>query len=344
MTIPIFIINWNGYQDTVECISSLKMMSDQSYHVHLLDNGSDHQEGERLRTLYADDDLVTVTVNAENLGYTDGTLLQWSQIADTTDSDYIALLNNDTEVHPGWLTEMRAFAQKSKADVISSCLVDYADRSILDNTGHFLLSTGEIMPAAHGEPVADHQVSEENWGACAAACFYSTAMLRDIGFFDPFFDTGYEDAELGLRARLTGHVCLYCPEAIVYHKGGASLDKVMNDGYKQKIQIDIFYSYMKLMPMSFILLNAPFFLFKHMAVAVVNLIFLRTTFLKNSVKSFLAIHGKHRATLKQARRNFHSQHQVKSWLYIAKHSVFFLWLDVKRFWTLMIMDRKSKFD
>ena len=320
-------------------------MTDRDYQVFLLDNHSDPADRNTLYHGVSEDPQITWMESSTNLGYTDGSIFQYQEwLTYGSPSEYIALLNNDTEVHPEWLAEMRAFAQKSKADIISSCLIDYTDRELLDNTGHFLLSTGEIMPQAHGELVESHLETEENWGACAAACFYSTEMLQTIGFFDPFFETGYEDAELGMRARLTGHTCAYSPTAIVYHKGGASLDKVMNNQYKQKIQIDIFYSYMKLMPMSFILLNAPFFILKHLAVMVVNLLFLRLTFIKNSIRSFKAINTTHRATLQTARRHFHKMHTVKPWYYIARHSLFFLWFDIRRFWSLMIMDRKSKFD
>ena len=51
-------------------------------------------------------------------------------------------------------------------------------------------------------------------------------MLHDIGIFDEFFSTGYEDAELGLRAMLAGYRQIFAPGAVVRHQIGASIDKI----------------------------------------------------------------------------------------------------------------------
>ena len=48
-TIPIVLVNWNGYTDTVECLESVLNLTYSNYHVHVIDNASDQQEGERLQ-------------------------------------------------------------------------------------------------------------------------------------------------------------------------------------------------------------------------------------------------------------------------------------------------------
>ena len=47
-------------------------------------------------------------------------------------------------------------------------------------------------------------------------------MLDDVGLFDETFDSYLEDVDLGLRAQLAGHACLYVPTARVLHHGGGS--------------------------------------------------------------------------------------------------------------------------
>ena len=73
-------------------------------------------------------------------------------------------------------------------------------------------------------------------------------MLEEIGLFDEFFSTGYEDAELGLRAMLAGYTQIFAPEAVVRHRIGASIDKIRDRRYAVRLQVNINYTYLKLMP------------------------------------------------------------------------------------------------
>jgi hypothetical protein len=48
-------------------------------------------------------------------------------------------------------------------------------------------------------------------------------LFEDIGRFDEDFFAYREDVDLGLRAQLRGHRCLYVPAARAHHRGGATL-------------------------------------------------------------------------------------------------------------------------
>ena len=58
---------------------------------------------------------------------------------------------------------------------------------------------------------------------CAA--MYRKKMLDEIGGFDEDFFAYGDDAELGLRARIAGWLCMYAPRAVVRHHRGATLGK-----------------------------------------------------------------------------------------------------------------------
>ena len=143
-------------------------------------------------------------------------------------------------------------------------MINYFDRRVIDNLGHFMLNTGEILPLGHKQLHQKYTEVFENLGACGGAVLYRVSMLQEIGFFDRYFDTGYEDAELGLRGKLLGYKCILCPEAIVYHKVSQSIKKIRNNRYLQQIQRNIFYTYIKLMPNRFLLFNSMFLLMKYL--------------------------------------------------------------------------------
>ena len=270
--IPIIILNWNGLEDTKECMTSVLRMTGQPFEVILVDNGSEPAERREMKRIFGGRDDITLVLNDENKGFTHGNADIVKEILERTEvPPFIALLNNDTVVTTNWITALVSSADNNDADVISSKMINYFDRSKIDNVGHFMLNTGEILPRGHGQKISSFDIPEENIGACGGAVLYRTKMIQEIGFFDPFFDTGYEDAEFGLRAKLVGYKCYFEPEAIIYHKISQSIKKIMDDRYLQRVQINIFYTFFKLMPKSFIVVNLPIIILKYLAWVLIGI-------------------------------------------------------------------------
>jgi len=175
----------------------------------------------------------------------------------------VLLLNNDAFAEPDWIENILKTANNTNAGMIASKMIQYFKPHVLDNAGHMILNTAEIIPLGHGNAADKFNFAFENFGACGGACLYNIEMLNHIGIFDNNFTTGYEDAELGARAIVCGYTCLYEPSAIVFHKGSQSLKKIMNEAYLTQIQRNIFYTYFKLMPALVIILNIPIIFFKY---------------------------------------------------------------------------------
>lgn len=70
------------------------------------------------------------------------------------------------------------------------------------------------------------------YGLCMS---YHTAVLQQIGGFDPIYRTNAEDVDMGLRLRAAGYQLRYLPEAKVYHQrtdDQASLEHAMFNWYR----------------------------------------------------------------------------------------------------------------
>ena len=155
--IPIIILNWNGLEDTLECMSSVLNLKKVKFQVYLVDNASDNNEGNILFDKFNHLPQVNVVLNDTNLGFTKGNNRIITQIIDSGHTGHIALLNNDTVVTPNWLYELHQAAITNQADMVSSKMINYYDRSIMDNAGHFMLNTAEILPVGHAKPVESFQ-------------------------------------------------------------------------------------------------------------------------------------------------------------------------------------------
>lgn len=274
--IPIIILNWNGLEDTQQCVQHALAQTGVNHRVWVIDNGSDGNDFDVLQSLFNENPLVTVTRNDRNLGFTGGMNAAISTILSDPAGcpAYVALLNNDAFPSNTWLYELYQKALRG-ADAVASSMRCFSDPMLMDNAGHVWLNTGEILPRGARELADGFDQESEVEGVCGGACLISTAMLKDIGVFDEFFDTGYEDAEFGLRALLAGYRMIYAPKAQVTHKIGASIDKIRDLNYAVRLQVNINYTYLKLTPWPVLVINAPWIVMKTLMLLTVPVLFFR---------------------------------------------------------------------
>lgn len=324
-------------------MESVLAMNYPGFDVHLVDNNSSDAEGITLKNTFKGHPNVYVHLNDSNLGFSQANIQIVDQLL-ASEFEFIALLNNDTIVDPNWLQELVKEAEQNSSDIVSSKLINYYDRSIMDNAGHQMLTTGEIVPIGHRSSVAQLDSRFENFGSCAAATLYRTSMIRVIGFFDAFFTTGYEDAEYGMRATVLGYQCTYCPKAIAYHKIGRSISKVYDAGYARMIQTSIWYSYFKVMPSLVIVLTLPIIFLKVLLLIIFNLISGRTKYqsiLRGSIKDT----AKNWSKIQRARRAlFATSRKTRSTFDIFLRQTFFLPYDIRRFYRVFVGGNESSYD
>ena len=64
--IGVVILNYNGYEDTIECVESLSNQSDESYQIIIVDNNSENDSYEKIKSwLYGDQIVYSKFLNKE---------------------------------------------------------------------------------------------------------------------------------------------------------------------------------------------------------------------------------------------------------------------------------------
>ncbi|MDZ7356735.1 MAG: glycosyltransferase family 2 protein, partial [candidate division KSB1 bacterium] len=99
-SVAVIILNWNNWQDTVECLESLAQIDYPNYQVIVIDNGSSDDSVVQLKHRF---DWIRLFETGENLGFSAGVNYG---IERAKDSELVLLLNNDTIVAPNFLTEL----------------------------------------------------------------------------------------------------------------------------------------------------------------------------------------------------------------------------------------------
>ena len=215
--VTVVIPNWNTKRFLGPCLNSLRRQTYEDFEVVLVDSAS---TDDSLAFMAENFPEVKVIALGENRGFSGAV----NAGIKTSQAEFVALLNNDTEQDPGWLAALvRAAERHPEASLFASKLVDFRDRRLLDGAGDALRQSGLPYRLGHGE--IDHGQFEEEtfvFGACAAAALYRRSLFEDIGLFDEDFFAYCEDGDVSFRAQLAGHRCLYVPNSIVYHLGGAS--------------------------------------------------------------------------------------------------------------------------
>lgn len=215
--VTVVVPNWNGERFLKTCLASLRGQTFERFETVLVDNGS---EDGSLELVSRDFPEVQIVSMDENRGFSAAV----NAGIRASNTEFVALLNNDTAQDPGWLDAlMRATDAHPEVGFFASKLVDFHNRRILDGAGDALRKSGLPYRVGHGERDRG-QYDEPGYvfGACAAAAMYRQDMLQEIGPFDEDFFAYCEDGDLSFRAQLAGYRCLYVPEAVVYHIGSAS--------------------------------------------------------------------------------------------------------------------------
>jgi len=223
--VSIIILNWNGMEDTIECLDSLKKITYPNYEVIVVDNGFEGNEADFLEEKYKS--YIGLIINKENLGFAEGNNVAIREIIKTKTSDYILTLNNDITVEPDFLAELiKATQRHPEAGSIQCKMVWAQDKSLIDNAGLKFFKPGLVFDRGRFKPVENYNREEEILGCCAGACLYKREALEDIRIDDDYFDKdffcSYEDMDLALRLQWMGWKSWYCPKAIVYHQKGAA--------------------------------------------------------------------------------------------------------------------------
>jgi hypothetical protein len=230
--VAVIIVNWNGIPFLADCLDSLRGQVFKNFSIILVDNGSKDGSLDFVKKHYAE---ITTMAFADNLGFASAN----NHVLRRVQTKYVALLNNDTVVHPLWLKSLTgALDTYSEAGFAASKMLSYYDQTIIDRAGDSYSKAGTGILRGRGKSKGHYNQYEWVFGACAGAALYRTQMLQDIGLFDDDLFLLYEDVDLSFRAQLRGYKCLYVPEAVVYHKGSASIG--------QDTDVSVYYSHRNL--------------------------------------------------------------------------------------------------
>ena len=217
-TISIIILNWNGLEDTIECIESLERLTYPNYEIIVVDNGSTDGSQEAIMKRFPE---VALIQNSENLGFAGG----HGKGIRYASGEYIAFLNNDTIVDPRWLDELiKPFlTTNERIGATNSTSISYRNRDEVQYGGNGAIN---IFGQVRASNRVEYGIKETH--AISGDSFMMKKEVIDglEEFLCPEYFAYYEDIDLSWRLINKGYKLIYSPKSIVYHKGGMTSRKI----------------------------------------------------------------------------------------------------------------------
>lgn len=250
MEVTVIVPNYNGMKFIDICLAALEQQSIKEFKTIVIDNGSSDGSIEFIKGNYPNVHLVE---RGKNYGFSNAVNIG-IQMADTP---YVILLNNDTQVEGLFVEELvKAIKDNPKCFSCSSKMLNFIERSILDDAGDLYTILGWQFQRGVGRLETIYNKTVQVFSACAGAAIYRRQVFEEIGYFDEGHFAYLEDIDVGYRARIHGYENWFCPSARVYHVGSGTSGSKYNE-FKVKLSVrnSVYLNY-KNMPILQLILNA----------------------------------------------------------------------------------------
>lgn len=223
----VILVNYNGLQDTIECIDSLNKINYKNYKIIVVDNDSKDGSAQKLRNKY-NDDIIKIIELKSNTGFAGGNNVGIN-LAIKEKAEYVLLLNNDTVVDKNFLSQLVNTAQSNKNTGIvggkiyyfdNKKLIWYAGAKINKITGR----TKHIGVDEYDNGQYD-KISEPDY-ITGCLMLLPVDVIKKIGLMDESYFLYYEETDWSVRIKKAGYKLIYDPKSVIYHKVSSSTKKI----------------------------------------------------------------------------------------------------------------------
>lgn len=220
--VAVIIINYDGLDDTLECLASLRESDFKDFITIVVDNASRHDPTAAIAAVYPE----VLTIKSRiNLGFTGGNNLGLTK-AYEFDPRYIFFLNNDTVVTPDLLSTLVGFMEGNPDVGLAGPLTYYFDEPelVCFSGGHLDRNTGRIAFIGKGARLTD--TSQESIYCSfveGAAIFIRTELVRKIGGFNDQYFLTSEESELCVKVADMGYKLAVLTTCSLFHKVSRSM-------------------------------------------------------------------------------------------------------------------------
>ena len=209
------IPNRNGAGRLERCLASLFAQRGAVLEVVVVDNASSDGSAEAAARAGA-----RVLRFADNRGFAAAV----NRGVAESESEFVAVVNNDVELEPEWLWRLLdALKRHPACGMVTGRTLRRGSDGTLDGTGDALSLGLAAVPLGFDCPDGPAYREERSVLAVSgAASVIRREVFRCVAGFEEAFFAYLEDVDFCLRAQLAGFQARYVPQAIAWHEGSAT--------------------------------------------------------------------------------------------------------------------------
>jgi GT2 family glycosyltransferase len=217
------VVSWNGAHLLPDCLKALlAQQAPARVHPVVVDNGSADGTAELMLREFPRVEHLRLE---DNLGYGRANN-QAMRRALEAGAEFVALINNDVEVEPGWLEKLLEAARAHPAAGLFTGTLLFRGEDRVNSTGIRIDAFGRAMDRDFYVPFPELQTQDGPvTGVSGGAALLRASMLREVGLFDPAYFAYYEDVDLSLRAGERGFLSWYVRAATARHRFSATFQR-----------------------------------------------------------------------------------------------------------------------
>lgn len=219
--ICIILVNYNGAEDTIECIKSLQENEKKiDYEIVVVDNKSTDDSVQKLRNIKD----IKLIESDENLGFAKGNNLG-IKYAVENNFDYILLLNNDTVVEVDAIFKLQQYIEQEKdVGIVAPRIMYYSNKNLINYCGGHIdwlkcATIHENYKNKFDESMPKNFYTEFITGCCM---LIKKEVIKDVGMLPEEYFMYFEDADYCVQVKEKGYKLAVNTESTIYHKVSVS--------------------------------------------------------------------------------------------------------------------------
>ena len=209
--VAVIVINYNGKQHIARCLQSILDQTYKSIETVAVDNASTDGSLEIIHQNFPQIKLIQT-------GYNAGWGIACNVGIAATQSEYIALLNNDAFMDKNCIAEMvKSINLNPHYGSCASRILLWDNPKVTEVCGLVIYKDGSSCGRGRLTHADTYLTTEEVFCANDCCCLYRREMINDIGDYDPDFFIYCDETDMGWKHQIAGWKCIYTPRAIAFH-------------------------------------------------------------------------------------------------------------------------------
>jgi len=221
--VTVVLLNWNGLEYIEKCIESVFKQTYSNVELIIVDNGSTDNSLEIVSRKYPDLQIIRIE---NNIGFAQG----MNTGIKASSGVFILLLNLDVYLKEDYISKAIGLFEN---DEYLGCVGGIEFKWTKDGfINEHLASSGPFFLKKRIQLYPDATLKDQScyaFGVTGSYPVFRRTVIDDLinvsgYFFDPLFQTGWEDTDVRFRMFWRGWKTFFSPELIGWHVGSSSAD------------------------------------------------------------------------------------------------------------------------